>query len=128
MARFPVSPRYARMLLLGQRHGLLPYVITVVAALSVDELFTDVHTSRHADQQVRVKQNGVIPRSGGAGRTSEVERSLMVRWVVGSILHGVDPLSYFSFQPVIHDWCKRPWYVLSCLWDGAYKRTLAVNR
>ena len=22
----------------------------------------------------------------------------------------------------------RPWYVLSCLWDGAYKRTLAVNR
>ena len=29
----------------------------------------------------------------GAGRSSEVERSLMVRWVVGSILHGVDPLS-----------------------------------
>ena len=21
-----------------------------------------------------------------------------------------------------------PWYVLSCLWDGAYKRTLALNR
>ena len=34
----------------------------------------------------------------------------MVRWVVGSILHGVDPLSYFSFQPVLHD----------CQWDGAY--------
>ena len=35
------------------------------------------------------------------------ERSLMVRWVVGSILHGVDPLSYFSFQPVLHDWCNK---------------------
>ena len=35
----------------------------------------------------------------GAGRSSEVERSLMVRWVVGS--------SYFSFQPVPHDWCKK---------------------
>ena len=23
---------------------------------------------------------------------------------------------------------QRPWYVLSCLLDGAYKRTLAVNR
>ena len=23
---------------------------------------------------------------------------------------------------------QRPWYVLSCLWDGAYKITLAVNR
>ena len=43
----------------------------------------------------------------GAGRSSEVERSLMVRWVVGSILHGVDPLSYLSFQPVLHDWCNK---------------------
>ena len=43
----------------------------------------------------------------GAGRSSEVERSLMVRWVVGSILHGVDPLSYFSFQPVLHDWLTK---------------------
>ena len=43
----------------------------------------------------------------GAGCSSEVERSLMVRWVVGSILHGVDPLSYFLFQPVLHDWCNK---------------------
>ena len=35
------------------------------------------------------------------------KRSLMVRWVVGSILHGVDPLSYFSFQPVLHNWCTK---------------------
>ena len=66
----------------------------------------------------------MLLKTGGAGRISEVERSLMVRWVVGSILHGVDPLSYFSFQPVLHDWCNKG---LSCLWDGAYKRTLAVN-
>ena len=32
--------------------------------------------------------------------------SLMVRWVVGSILHGVDLLSYFSFQPVLHEFNK----------------------
>ena len=31
----------------------------------------------------------------------------MVRWVVGLILHGVDPLSYFLFQPVLHDWCNK---------------------
>ena len=43
----------------------------------------------------------------GIGVYTEVERSLMVRWVVGSILHGVDPLSYFSFQPVLHDWCNK---------------------
>ena len=32
---------------------------------------------------------------------------MLVRWVVGSIFHGVDPLSYFSFQPVLHDWCNK---------------------
>ena len=47
------------------------------------------------------------PFLAGAGYSSEVKRSLMVRWVVGSILHGVDPLSYFSFQPVLHDWCNK---------------------
>ena len=52
----------------------------------------------------------------GAGRSTEVERSLMVRCVVGSILHGVDPLSYFSFQPVLHDWCNK------CRGMCAYKR------
>ena len=29
------------------------------------------------------------------------EHSLMVRCVIGSILRGVDPLSYFSLQPVL---------------------------
>ena len=28
----------------------------------------------------------------------------MVRGVVGSILHRVNPLSYFSLMPVLHDW------------------------
>ena len=33
--------------------------------------------------------------------------------------------SYFSFQPVLHDWCNKG----RGMWDGAeYKRTLAVNR
>ena len=31
----------------------------------------------------------------------------------------VDPLSYFSFQQVLHDW----YYKEHCVWDGVYKRT-----
>ena len=31
----------------------------------------------------------------------------MLQCVIGSILHGVDPLSYFSFQPVLYDWCNK---------------------
>ena len=65
----------------------------------------------------------------GAGRSSEVERSLMVRWVVGSILHGVDPLSYFSFQPVLHDWCnKGRGMCYPCLCQDASQREILQRK
>ena len=34
----------------------------------------------------------------------------------------VDPLSYFSYDT------GQAWYVLSCLWDAAYKVSLVANR
>ena len=40
----------------------------------------------------------------------------------------VDPLTYFPFQPVLHDWCKKGCDMLSCLWDDVYKITLAANQ
>jgi ATP-dependent RNA helicase DHX37/DHR1 len=39
MALFPLSPRFSRMLVNGQQHGCLPYVIAIVAALSVGDPF-----------------------------------------------------------------------------------------
>ena len=52
----------------------------------------------------------------------------MVRWVVESILHGL-PIELF-LVPISAPQLglQRPWYVLSCLWDDAYKRTLAASR
>ena len=47
----------------------------------------------------------------------------MVRWVVGSILHG-GPIELFLVPASI----PRLVYALSCLWDDAYKRTLAANQ
>ena len=66
---------------------------------------TGPHAVQRREYRRTQKQNFVS--NEGAGRSSEVERSVMVRWVIGSILHGVDPLSYFSFQPVLHDWCNK---------------------
>ena len=52
----------------------------------------------------------------------------MVRWVVGCILHG-GPIELFLIPATAPRLVlQRPWYVLSCLWDDAYKRTLAVNQ
>ncbi|KAH8114512.1 P-loop containing nucleoside triphosphate hydrolase protein, partial [Phellopilus nigrolimitatus] len=39
MALFPLSPRFAKMLVSGRQHGCLPYVIAIVAALSVGDPF-----------------------------------------------------------------------------------------
>lgn len=39
MSLFPLSPRFSKMLIAGQQHGCLPYVIAVVCALSVGDPF-----------------------------------------------------------------------------------------
>ncbi|XP_041856183.1 probable ATP-dependent RNA helicase DHX37 [Melanotaenia boesemani] len=41
MASFPVAPRYAKILALGKQQDCLPYVIAVVAAMTVREIFED---------------------------------------------------------------------------------------
>ncbi|XP_068615421.1 probable ATP-dependent RNA helicase DHX37 [Brachionichthys hirsutus] len=43
MASFPVAPRYAKMLALGKQQQCLPYVIAVVAAMTVREIFEDLN-------------------------------------------------------------------------------------
>ena len=50
----------------------------------------------------------------------------MLRWVVGSILHGA-PIELFfvpASAPRLAE--QRPWHVLYCLWDDAYKRVAYV--
>ncbi|KAJ9088341.1 putative ATP-dependent RNA helicase DHR1 [Entomophthora muscae] len=39
MAMFPVAPRYGKMMAIGQQHNCMPYVIALVAALSVGDPF-----------------------------------------------------------------------------------------
>ena len=40
----------------------------------------------------------------------------------------VDPLSYISIQPVLHDWCNKSRGMYYPVWDGSYKRILDANR
>ena len=37
-------------------------------------------------------------------------------------------MGYFLFEPVVLNWSIKDWYVLSCLWESAYKRSLAAYR
>ena len=66
----------------------------------------------------------------GGPRCSSVVRAFahgaMGRWIDpswgGPIELGLVPASVPRLVQ------QRPWYVLSCLWNGAYKITLAANR
>ncbi|ANB14177.1 Ecm16p [Sugiyamaella lignohabitans] len=39
MSLFPLTPRFAKMLIISNQHGCLPYIIAIVAALTVGEPF-----------------------------------------------------------------------------------------
>ncbi|KAJ3604755.1 hypothetical protein NHX12_029494 [Muraenolepis orangiensis] len=51
MASFPVAPRYAKMLALGKQQDCLPYVIAVVAAMTVREIFEDLERPAASEEE-----------------------------------------------------------------------------
>lgn len=64
MASFPVAPRFAKMLALGKQQDCLPYIIAVVAAMTVREIFEDLdrpagnedESSKLAQRRARLTQ------------------------------------------------------------------------
>ena len=53
----------------------------------------------------------------------------MMQWVIELMHHGVDPLSHFSFQPVLHDWCNNGRGMCNPVCGMVHiKKDLAVNR
>ncbi|XP_067635803.1 probable ATP-dependent RNA helicase kurz [Eurosta solidaginis] len=49
ISRFPVAPRFGKMLALSHQQQLLPYTVCLVAALSVQELLMEVGMSEQAE-------------------------------------------------------------------------------
>jgi ATP-dependent RNA helicase DHX37/DHR1 len=56
MALFPLSPRFSRMLVSGQQHGCLPYVICMVSAMSVGDPF--IYEEAIDDDDSKVSEEG----------------------------------------------------------------------
>ncbi|XP_075852553.1 putative ATP-dependent RNA helicase DHX37 isoform X1 [Microcebus murinus] len=52
MAAFPVAPRYAKMLALSRQHGCLPFAITIVAAMTVRELFEELDRPAASEEEL----------------------------------------------------------------------------
>ena len=54
MSCFPVSARFAKMLVLSEQHDLLPFTVCLVAALSVQEVLLENPVTAEDKHQVRV--------------------------------------------------------------------------
>ncbi|EKM79367.1 hypothetical protein AGABI1DRAFT_74345 [Agaricus bisporus var. burnettii JB137-S8] len=75
MALFPLSPRYSRMLAAGQQHQCLPYVITIVSAMSVGDPFLHEEAVQVEDDgQTSSETEDVAQLSGGRGMIAERNR------------------------------------------------------
>ncbi|KAG9307805.1 hypothetical protein G9A89_023370 [Geosiphon pyriformis] len=49
MSTLPISPRFAKILVIGAQHGCLPYVILIVSALSVGDPFVKEYHLEHEE-------------------------------------------------------------------------------
>ncbi|GFQ78141.1 probable ATP-dependent RNA helicase DHX37 [Trichonephila clavata] len=62
MSRFPLSPRYAKMLLLSYKHNCISYIVAIVCALTVPDLFLTTSTTTETEdgeEVVKVVQEGI---------------------------------------------------------------------
>ncbi|OBA24153.1 P-loop containing nucleoside triphosphate hydrolase protein [Metschnikowia bicuspidata var. bicuspidata NRRL YB-4993] len=83
MAHFPLSPRYAKILIVGHQLDCLPYVIAVVSALSVGDPFIDEQEVGIADKPKTDRASDVSEDDLDAGEAQadlENRRKLRARF------------------------------------------------
>ncbi|KAJ2788145.1 putative ATP-dependent RNA helicase DHR1 [Coemansia interrupta] len=93
MSVFPVAPRFARMLVAARQGGCLPYVVAVVAALSVGDPFVRDHALADADVEA---EDDAETRNLDSAALAERERRRGLRkryWAAQARLAGARPTS-----------------------------------
>ena len=78
MALFPLSPRFSRMLVSGQQHGCLPYIICIISALSVGDPFIYEDAIARGDGSEVTEDGSATPTPSDA-IVVENERRLSLR-------------------------------------------------
>ncbi|XP_071946608.1 probable ATP-dependent RNA helicase DHX37 [Antedon mediterranea] len=90
MAAFPVAPCYAKMISLGQQQGCLPYIIALVAGLTVREIFEQnigQRESRDGNEALKVKRAKISKYKqiwAGKGSSAEFGDLMVLLGAVGA--------------------------------------------
>ena len=86
MAHFPLSPRYAKILIVGNQLDCLPYVVALVSALSVGDPFLDeqeagVHEtgSKNDSDDVKASETNASNASNALDAQGDLERHRQLR-------------------------------------------------
>ncbi|KAF8895535.1 P-loop containing nucleoside triphosphate hydrolase protein [Infundibulicybe gibba] len=74
MSLFPLLPRFSRMLVNGQQHGCLPYIITIISALSVGDPF--LHDAGQQDGDNANSEEEQSHLQSAAVKAIEAQKSL----------------------------------------------------
>lgn len=74
MALFPLSPRFAKLLINGRQHNCLPYVIILVSAISVGDPFVHEEFLKDADN---IPENAKIDSSSTC--SAEIQEETIIR-------------------------------------------------
>ncbi|CAG9833375.1 unnamed protein product [Diabrotica balteata] len=73
ISKFPVLPRFGKMLALSHQQNLLPYTICLVAALSVQEVLLEVPVVQTSqEKQKELRQKWSLTRQKWAGRANSL--------------------------------------------------------
>ncbi|KAG6896277.1 hypothetical protein C0992_009400, partial [Termitomyces sp. T32_za158] len=75
MSLFPLSPRFSRMLVNGQQHGCLPYVIAIASALSIGDPFLHDEGLTAENDHEDLESEDLSHLTSATVKAKEVQRS-----------------------------------------------------
>lgn len=102
IAKFPVMPRYGKMLALSHQQDLLPYTICLVSALSVQEVLLEVPILPCSQDEVKgLRQNWAATRRqwAGAGNSMLLGDNMV-------LLRAVGAAEYANSQGKLEQFCR----------------------
>ncbi|CEG67264.1 Putative ATP-dependent RNA helicase DHX8 [Rhizopus microsporus] len=95
MSLFPITPRFAKMLIIGQQHGCLPYVIAIVSALSVGNPFIQDYQLEDKLSDADSDEDEEIAQLQNEAAIEKAKRKLMRKKYFGALMKhaSLDPSS-----------------------------------
>ncbi|KAH6840939.1 P-loop containing nucleoside triphosphate hydrolase protein [Chaetomium sp. MPI-CAGE-AT-0009] len=111
MSRFPLAPRFARILLVGHLHGCLPYTIAMIAGLSAGEIFVSENQLFSAEteptEEYRTDQHVIAEYKKEQLRESfrAVHKKFCSLDPMSDAMKILQVVGEFAYQPT-EQWCE----------------------